>query len=223
MNPTIKRALVSVSDKTGVVDFCRQLSSMGVIIYSTGGTLKTLQDEEIEVHSVSEITGFPEIMDGRVKTLHPKIHGGLLADRNKPNHIEQARANQIELIDLVVVNLYPFKKTVAKRGVSFDEAIENIDIGGPSMLRSAAKNHNSVTVITDRADYALVLEEMRANNGATENSTRFKLALKVFDLTARYDRTITTYLKKIEKARENTDVKTFMGRYEQHELDELGI
>nr|Q3ATZ1.1 RecName: Full=Bifunctional purine biosynthesis protein PurH; Includes: RecName: Full=Phosphoribosylaminoimidazolecarboxamide formyltransferase; AltName: Full=AICAR transformylase; Includes: RecName: Full=IMP cyclohydrolase; AltName: Full=ATIC; AltName: Full=IMP synthase; AltName: Full=Inosinicase [Chlorobium chlorochromatii CaD3] len=193
-DPVIKRALVSVSDKTGIVDFCRELSELGVEIFSTGGTLKTLQDAGIAAASISTITGFPEIMDGRVKTLHPKIHGGLLAVRENANHVKQAADNGISFIDLVVVNLYPFEATVAKPNVSFEDAIENIDIGGPSMLRSAAKNNESVTVVTDSADYALVLQEMRANNGATTRATRLHLALKVFELTSRYDRAIATYL-----------------------------
>jgi phosphoribosylaminoimidazolecarboxamide formyltransferase/IMP cyclohydrolase len=193
-DPVIKRALVSVSDKTGIVDFCRELSLLGVEIFSTGGTLKALQDAGIAAASISTITGFPEIMDGRVKTLHPKIHGGLLAVRENPDHIKQATENGISFIDLVVVNLYPFEATVAKPDVTFEDAIENIDIGGPSMLRSAAKNNESVTVVTDSADYALVLQEMRENKGATKRTTRLTLALKVFELTSRYDRAIASYL-----------------------------
>ncbi len=193
-DPVIKRALVSVSDKTGIVDFCRELSLLGVEIFSTGGTLKSLQDAEVNASSISTITGFPEIMDGRVKTLHPKIHGGLLAVRENADHVKQAVENGISFIDLVVVNLYPFEATVAKPDVTFEDAIENIDIGGPSMLRSAAKNNESVTVVTDSADYALVLQEMRENNGATKRTTRLLLALKVFELTSRYDRAIASYL-----------------------------
>ncbi|NTV93651.1 MAG: bifunctional phosphoribosylaminoimidazolecarboxamide formyltransferase/IMP cyclohydrolase, partial [Chlorobiaceae bacterium] len=193
-DPVIKRALVSVSDKTGIVDFCRELSLLGVEIFSTGGTLKALQDAGIAAASISTITGFPEIMDGRVKTLHPKIHGGLLAVRENPDHVSQATENGISFIDLVVVNLYPFEATVAKPDVTFEDAIENIDIGGPSMLRSAAKNNESVTVVTDSADYALVLQEMRENSGATRRETRLALALKVFELTSRYDRAIAAYL-----------------------------
>ncbi|MEI6691972.1 MAG: bifunctional phosphoribosylaminoimidazolecarboxamide formyltransferase/IMP cyclohydrolase [Chlorobium sp.] len=193
-DPLIKRALVSVSDKTGIVDFCRNLNAMGVEIFSTGGTLKTLLDSGISAASISTITGFPEIMDGRVKTLHPKIHGGLLAVRENTDHVKEAQENGISFIDLVVVNLYPFEATVAKPGVSFEDAIENIDIGGPSMLRSAAKNNESVTVVTDSADYALVLQEMKENNGRTKRTTRLLLALKVFELTSRYDRAIASYL-----------------------------
>ncbi|HWR01722.1 MAG TPA: bifunctional phosphoribosylaminoimidazolecarboxamide formyltransferase/IMP cyclohydrolase [Chlorobaculum sp.] len=193
-DPVIKRALVSVSDKTGIVDFCRELASMGVKIFSTGGTLKSLQDAGIEAASISTITGFPEIMDGRVKTLHPKIHGGLLAVRENPEHRKAAQDNGIEFIDLVAVNLYPFEATVAKPDVTFEEAIENIDIGGPSMLRSAAKNNESVTVITDAADYATVLGEMKANGGATTRATRLTLAAKVFALTSKYDTAIAAYM-----------------------------
>ncbi len=193
-DPVIKRVLVSVSDKTGIVDFCRELSLLGVEIFSTGGTLKSLQDAGVSAASISTITGFPEIMDGRVKTLHPKIHGGLLAVRENADHIKQTVENGISFIDMVVVNLYPFEATVAKPDVTFEDAIENIDIGGPSMLRSAAKNNESVTVVTDSADYALVLQEMRENNGATRRTTRLSLALKVFELTSRYDRAIASYL-----------------------------
>jgi phosphoribosylaminoimidazolecarboxamide formyltransferase/IMP cyclohydrolase len=193
-DPVIKRALVSVSDKTGIVDFCRELSLLGVEIFSTGGTLKALQEAGIAAASISNITGFPEIMDGRVKTLHPKIHGGLLAVRENPDHVKQATENGITFIDLVVVNLYPFEATVAKPDVTFEDAIENIDIGGPSMLRSAAKNNESVTVVTDSGDYGLVLQEMRENSGATKRTTRLTLALKVFELTSRYDRAIASYL-----------------------------
>ena len=195
-DPVIKRALVSVSDKTGIVDFCRELASMGVEIFSTGGTLKALQDASVAAESISTITGFPEIMDGRVKTLHPKIHGGLLAVRGNAEHQKAARENGIEFIDLVVVNLYPFEATIAKPDVSFEEAIENIDIGGPSMLRSAAKNNESVTVITDAADYATVLDEMKSNGGATTRATRLTLAAKVYALTSRYDTAIAAYMAK---------------------------
>ncbi len=193
-DPVIKRALVSVSDKTGIVDFCRELSSMGVKIFSTGGTLKSLQEAGIDAASISTITGFPEIMDGRVKTLHPKIHGGLLAVRGNTEHRKAASDNGIEFIDLVAVNLYPFEATVARPDVTFEDAIENIDIGGPSMLRSAAKNNESVTVITDAADYATVLAEMKSNGGTTTRATRLNLAAKVFALTSKYDTAIAAYM-----------------------------
>ena len=163
---TIKRALISVSDKTGIVEFAQNLAALGVEILSTGGTYKLLKDNNIAVVEVSEHTGFPEMMDGRVKTLHPNIHGGLLARRDLDSHLEAAKDNQIELIDLVVVNLYPFKETILKPDVTYADAVENIDIGGPSMLRSAAKNHASVTVVVDPADYTVVLDEL-ASNGET--------------------------------------------------------
>ncbi len=205
-DPVIKRALVSVSDKTGIVDFCRELSSMGVEIFSTGGTLRTIQSAGVPAASISTITGFPEIMDGRVKTLHPKIHGGLLAVRDNADHIVQAEENGIGFIDMVVVNLYPFEETIAKPDVTFEDAIENIDIGGPSMLRSAAKNNESVTVVTDSADYALVLEEMRMNSGATTRSTRLRLARKVFELTSRYDSAIAGYMTGIENGGKDSGI-----------------
>ncbi|MGA0112024.1 MAG: bifunctional phosphoribosylaminoimidazolecarboxamide formyltransferase/IMP cyclohydrolase [Chthoniobacterales bacterium] len=190
----IRRALLSVSDKNGLVEFARRLADRGVELLSTGGTAGALRQAGLEVKDVSEHTGFPEMLDGRVKTLHPLVHGGLLFRRDLPEHVRQAESHGIAPIDLVVVNLYPFEQTVAKTGVSREEAIENIDIGGPSMLRSAAKNHAAVTVVCDPADYAPVLAEMEANDGATLLSTRAKLAQKVFALTARYDGAIAAYL-----------------------------
>ncbi len=192
----IKRALISVSDKTGLVDFARELAALGVEIISTGGTARLLQSEGIECVEISAHTGFPEIMDGRVKTLHPKVHGGLLYVRGNASHEAQAKENGIEPIDLVVVNLYPFEATVAKEGVTLEEAIEQIDIGGPSMLRSAAKNYRSVTVVVDPVDYADVLESIRANEGATTLKLRERLAIKVFVTTSRYDGAIANYLNK---------------------------
>src|SRR5512144_2643992 len=165
--PKIGRALVSVSDKGGLVEFAKVLAKHGVQILSTGGTAKLLSDAGIAVTQVSDHTGFPEMMDGRVKTLHPKIHGGLLGRRDVPEHMEAMGEHGIEPIDLVVVNLYPFAQTVAKPGVTFEEAIENIDIGGPSMLRSAAKNHESVTVIIDPADYGVVADQIQQTGGTT--------------------------------------------------------
>ena len=190
----IRRALLSVTDKTGLVDFARGLHEHGVELLSTGGTAKVLRDAGLPVKDVSEHTGFPEMLDGRVKTLHPLIHGGLLFRRDLPAHVEQAAAHGIEPIDMVAVNLYPFSATVAREGVTREEAIENIDIGGPSMLRSAAKNHPAVTVVCDPADYDTVLGEMRAHGGATTAELRARLAAKVFDLTAHYDRAIAGYL-----------------------------
>lgn len=190
----IQRALISVSDKTGLVEFCRELQSLGVEIISTGGTAKTLRDANIPVTEISDYTGFPEMMDGRVKTLHPKVHGGLLFIRGNAEHEAAAAKHGIKPIDLVVVNLYPFEKTVAKPDVKLHEAIENIDIGGPSMLRSAAKNHRSVTVVVDPADYGAVLKDLNEHDGNTCEMFRWKLAVKVFETTARYDGAIAQYL-----------------------------
>lgn len=189
----IKRALISVSNKEGVAEFAKKLSKKKVKILSTGGTAKLLREEGIEVQDVSDYTGFPEMMDGRVKTLHPKIHGGLLAVRDNKQHQKAAKENGIEMIDLVVVNLYPFSETVKKEETTLAEAIEQIDIGGPSMLRSAAKNFKFVTVITDPADYDKVAEEFEASGDTTEE-TRRRLAEKVFETTAHYDASIAEYL-----------------------------
>jgi phosphoribosylaminoimidazolecarboxamide formyltransferase/IMP cyclohydrolase len=193
--PKIRRALLSVSDKTGLVPFAQGLAAAGVELISTGGTAKALRDAGLAVKDLSAHTGFPEMLDGRVKTLHPKIHGGLLFLRGNAEHEATARAHGIEPIDLVVVNLYPFEQTVAKAGVTLHEAIENIDIGGPSMLRSAAKNHESVTVITDPADYAEVAAQV-AGGGETTLELRRKLAVKVFARTAEYDAAIAAHLGK---------------------------
>jgi len=190
----IRRALLSVSDKTGLVELARGLAAHGVELLSTGGTAAALREAGLTVKDVSEHTGFPEMLDGRVKTLHPLIHGGLLFRRDLPEHVTQAGSHGIAPIDLVVVNLYPFEQTVARSGVTREEAIENIDIGGPSMLRSAAKNHAAVTVVCHPGDYGAVLEEMNANDGATTLPTRERLAGKVFALTARYDGAIAAYL-----------------------------
>jgi len=190
----IRRALLSVTDKTGLVEFARGLAAAGVELLSTGGTAAALREAGLEVKDVAEHTGFPEMLDGRVKTLHPMIHGGLLFRRDLPAHEAQAAAHGIAPIDLVVVNLYAFEKTIARDGVTREEAIENIDIGGPSMLRSAAKNHAAVTVVSDPGDYAEVLREMKAEGGETSPVLRARLASKVFDLTARYDRAIADYL-----------------------------
>lgn len=190
----IQRALVSVSDKTGLVPFVQQLVAAGVEIISTGGTARALKEAGLPVIEISAYTGFPEMMDGRVKTLHPKVHGGLLYIRGNADHEAAATQHGIKPIDLVVVNLYPFEQTVAKPDVKLHEAIENIDIGGPSMLRSAAKNHASVTVVVDPVDYDAVLREIKANNGNTTASFRAKLAVKVFETTARYDAAIAHYL-----------------------------
>ena len=189
------RAIISVSDKTGVVDFAKGLIKLGFEVFSTGGTKKSLTDAGVPVHGVSDITGFPEILDGRVKTLHPKVHGGILARRDNPEDRAALAKHGIAAIDLVVVNLYPFEATVAKPSCTLDEAIENIDIGGPTMLRAAAKNYPYVTVIVDPADYKPVLEEMKKNGGEVAKATNFRLAKKVYALTARYDAAITKYLE----------------------------
>lgn len=191
----IKRALVSVTDKTGVVEFVKALEDeFGVEVISTGGTARVLEEAGVHVVPIEQYTGFPEMMDGRVKTLHPKVHGGLLARRDNPAHMAEAEAHGIGMIDLVCVNLYEFEKTVAKPDVTFDDAIEHIDIGGPSMLRSAAKNAVSVTVVSDPADYDEVLETMRKNDGCTTLELRRYLQLKVYDTTAAYDAAIAEYL-----------------------------
>ena len=192
-----KRALVSVSDKTGLVDFVKGLQAAGWEIIATGGTQKLLEDSGVKTIGISDVTGFPEICDGRVKTLHPKVHGGLLARRDEPSHLQALQENGIEFIDLVCVNLYPFRETIAKEGVSMADAIENIDIGGPSMLRSAAKNYNDVTVVCDPADYDTILAEINAT-GNTTLETRLQLSAKAYTHTAQYDCCIATYMR--EKA-----------------------
>jgi phosphoribosylaminoimidazolecarboxamide formyltransferase/IMP cyclohydrolase len=192
-SPQIRRALLSVSDKRGIVELARGLAAHGVELLSTGGTAKLLREAGLTVKEVAEHTGFPEMLDGRVKTLHPKIHGGLLGRRDLPEHVAAMNEHGIPPIDLVCVNLYPFREVTA-RGCSLEEAIENIDIGGPSMLRSAAKNHAAVTVVVDPADYAVVLDEMRTHRGATVPETRARLAKKVFRATAAYDGMIADYL-----------------------------
>ena len=192
----INRALISVSDKTGIVPFARRLSEMGIEIVSTGGTATLLKEESIPHIEIEKFTGFPEILNGRVKTLHPKVHGGLLYLRDSPDHQRQAAENEIEPIDLVVVNLYPFESTIARPEVTIAEAIEQIDIGGPSMLRSAAKNYQSVTVVTEPSDYAWVSEEIEQNGGETKLAVREQLAIKAFLTTARYDQAIADFLRR---------------------------
>ena len=189
--------MISVTDKSGIVEFARELIPLDFEILSTGGTAKTLKAAGLPVTEVSAYTGFPEILDGRVKTLQPKIHGGLLGRRQDPRHREQMRALDIEPIDLLVVNLYAFEKTVAKPGCTLEEAIENIDIGGPALLRAAAKNYPEVTVLTDPNDYPQVLQELKTN-GRTSPATRFYLAKKVFALTHRYDGAISHYLNSMD-------------------------
>jgi phosphoribosylaminoimidazolecarboxamide formyltransferase/IMP cyclohydrolase len=194
MDVTIRTALISVSDKSGVISFANALAQMGVKIISTGGTAKKLAEAGINVVSIDSVTGFPEMMDGRVKTLHPKIHGALLGLRDKKEHMEAMREHGIEPIDLVCVNLYPFEQTIAKPECTLEEAIENIDIGGPSMIRSAAKNHKFVVVVTGSDQYPRVIEQMRHNNGAVNATLREELARAAFSLTATYDATISRYL-----------------------------
>jgi len=190
----VKRALISVSDKSGILEFGRELDKMGIEILSTGGTAALLKNSGVPVKGVSEYTGFPEMLDGRVKTLHPKIHGGLLALRDKPEHMQQVKKHKIELIDMVVINLYPFEKVIKKTNVKLEEAIENIDIGGPSMLRSAAKNYRSVAVICNPARYKDVIRELKNNKGILSDTILRDLAVEAFNLTAHYDSRIFDYL-----------------------------
>ena len=190
----ISRVLISVSDKTGVVDFAKALSEYGVTFLSTGGTAKILREAGLDVTDVSDYTGFPEMMDGRVKTLHPKVHGALLGLRENAEHVAKMKEHAIEPIDMVVVNLYPFKQAIAKPGCTLQEAIENIDIGGPSMLRSAAKNFSHVSVVIDPDDYKHILEDMKNSNGEVSYKTNFKLAVKVYKTTSEYDAMIAAYL-----------------------------
>ncbi|MBM4144890.1 MAG: hypothetical protein FJ240_01240 [Nitrospira sp.] len=197
----IKRALISVSNKKGLVEFARTLAEKGVEILSTGGTAKALRDAGIPVKDVSEHTGSPEMLDGRVKTLHPRIHGGLLSRRDNPKDMEEIKKHGIDTIDMVVVNLYPFEETISKEGVAFADAIENIDIGGPAMLRSASKNFQDVAVIVDPADYEKIINEMKGPNTDLSYETRLELAKKVFRHTSRYDAIIADYLTKITEGK----------------------
>ncbi|MBQ1204739.1 MAG: bifunctional phosphoribosylaminoimidazolecarboxamide formyltransferase/IMP cyclohydrolase, partial [Alistipes sp.] len=189
------RALVSVSDKRGVVEFAQNLRRLGWEVIATGGTMKLLKESGVEVINISDVTGFPEICDGRVKTLHPKVHGGLLARRDDENHTAALKENAIEYIDLVCVNLYPFRETISKPDVTMEDAIENIDIGGPSMLRSAAKNWADVTVVCNPEDYAQILSEIKAN-GNTTLQTRLQLSAEAYTHTAEYDSMIATYMRR---------------------------
>jgi phosphoribosylaminoimidazolecarboxamide formyltransferase / IMP cyclohydrolase len=194
----IRRALISVSDKTGIVEFARELKRFGVAIISTGGTAKTLRDAGLEVRDVSDVTGFPEMMDGRIKTLHPKIHGALLSVRDNPEHQASMREHGIEPIDMVVINLYPFEETIARKGVTQAEAIEQIDIGGPAMIRSAAKNFKDVAVVPDKRHYEFIIHEMGERNGALTLELRRELALDAFERTSGYDGAISEYLNGVE-------------------------
>ena len=197
-NENFMKALISVSDKTGIVEFAKRLEKQGVEIISTGGTYKKLKEEGVKVMEISELTGFPECLDGRVKTLHPIVHAGILARRDKEEHRKQLEELKIDTIDFVVVNLYPFKQTILKDGVTLEEAVENIDIGGPTMLRSAAKNYQDVTVITNPEDYETVLKELE-ENGAVSKDTKFRLMQAVFEHTANYDAMIANYIKEQRK------------------------
>ncbi|MBT3180988.1 MAG: bifunctional phosphoribosylaminoimidazolecarboxamide formyltransferase/IMP cyclohydrolase [Deltaproteobacteria bacterium] len=205
------RALISVYDKTGVVEFAKGLSERGVEIISTGGTAKLLKEKGVSVIEVSDYTGSPEILDGRLKTLHPKIHGGILAMRGNAKHQEQMKENGIEPIDMLVVNLYPFEETIAKPDCTFEEAVENIDIGGPTMVRAAAKNHNDVAVIVDPSDYSSVLVEMDSNENSLKGSTLFKLMKKAFATTASYDAAITNYFTALDDSKNELDMPTNLG------------
>lgn len=207
----IARALISVSDKTGIIEFAEAFYAHGVEILSTGGTARVLKEAGISVIDVATYTGFPEILDGRLKTLHPKIHGGLLGRRLDLKHQNEMAANAIGHIDIVVVNLYPFEATIANPACTFDEAIENIDIGGPAMLRSAAKNHADVAVVIDPSDYSSVIAEMDANKGLLSAATRFKLAQKAFAVTARYDSVIASYLSTFSNDRQLQNWPTYIG------------
>jgi len=194
----IQRALISVTDKGGVDGLGKALAGFGAQILSTGGTAKVLSEAGVAITEVSDFTGFPEMLDGRVKTLHPKVHGGILGIRSRPEHMTAMNEHGIEPIDMVVVNLYAFEKTVAKPDCSLANAIENIDIGGPTLLRAAAKNYPFVTVITDPGDYTDVIEEMKRSGGSVSEKTNFRLAKKVFRLTSEYDGAITRYLDSAE-------------------------
>jgi phosphoribosylaminoimidazolecarboxamide formyltransferase / IMP cyclohydrolase len=196
-NRKIQRAILSVTDKTGLVEFARKLFALGIELVSTGGTAKLLRDSAIPVRDISELTGFPEMLDGRVKTLHPKVHGGILHRRDDPKHLAAVQGHAIAPIDLVVVNLYAFEKTAAKAGVAFEELIENIDIGGPSMIRSAAKNFQDVAIVTSPADYDPVAAELQRENGALSKETKWRLAQKAFATTAAYDAAIASTLERI--------------------------
>jgi len=192
-----ERALISLTDKSGIEGFAKELEALGIEILSTGGTAKKMRENGIVVKDVAEFTGFPEMLDGRVKTLHPKVHGGILAQKTNPDHVEQMKQHGLEAIDIVAVNLYAFEKTVADTSCTLANAIENIDIGGPTMLRSSAKNFQDVTVIVDPADYPTVLAELK-EHGNTTLKTRFRLAVKVFELTSTYDTAIAAWLKKVD-------------------------
>src|SRR5712671_6727716 len=207
----IQRAILSVTDKTGLVDFARQLSGLGIELISTGGTAKLLRESGVAVKDISELTGFPEMLDGRVKTLHPKVHGGILYIRGNAGHVAAAQEHGIQPIDMVVVNLYAFEKTASKPGVHFDEVIENIDIGGPSMVRSAAKNFRDVAIVTSPLDYASIAQEMASSGGGLGLATRWRLAQKAFATTAAYDSAIAATLAATSLNENNTQFQLPQG------------
>ena len=207
-NPKIQRAILSVTDKTGLVDFARKLSALGIELISTGGTAKLLRDSGITVKDISDLTGFPEMLDGRVKTLHPKVHGGILHRREDPKHVAAVNEHGIQPIDMVVVNLYAFEKTAAKPGVAFEELIENIDIGGPSMIRSAAKNFHDVAIVTSPADYDSIAAELEHDGGTLSHETRWRLAQKAFATTAAYDSAIASTLERVSPAKVDLQAET---------------
>jgi phosphoribosylaminoimidazolecarboxamide formyltransferase/IMP cyclohydrolase len=197
MQRKIQRAILSVTDKSGLLEFAEKLQEFGVEVLSTGGTARMLREAGVAVQDVSDFTGFPEMLDGRVKTLHPKVHAGILAQRHNPDHMKTMAAHHLKVIDMVVVNLYAFEKAVAREDCTLEEAVENIDIGGPTMLRAAAKNYRDVAVVVDPGDYGSIIEEMQANEGQLSLETRFRLAKKVYRLTHEYDGAITRYLEAI--------------------------
>lgn len=214
---TVKRALISLSDKTGVVEFAQALVDLGVEILSTGGTAKLLADANVPVIEVADYTGFPEMLDGRVKTLHPKIHGGILGRRDLDEHVAKMEEHGIGNIDLVCVNLYPFAATIAKPSCTLEDAIENIDIGGPTMVRSAAKNWKHVAIVTDNGDFAAVIAELQSQAGQLSDKTRFNLSRKAFSHTAQYDGMISNYLTSVsdEKLSGEPEVNAFPSQFNQ--------
>jgi len=219
----IQRAILSVTDKTGLVDFARRLAALGIELISTGGTAKLLRESGIAVKDISDLTGFPEMLDGRVKTLHPKVHGGILHRREDPKHVAAVKEHGIQPIDMVVVNLYAFEKTAAKPGVAFEELIENIDIGGPSMIRSAAKNFHDVAIITSPSDYESIADELDLNAGQLSKETRWRLAQKAFATTAAYDSAIASTLERIspEKVELSQDIFPDTLRFSFHKTLDL--
>ena len=213
----VNRALISVSDKAGIVEFARALDALGIELLSTGGTHRLLLENGLKVTEVADYTGFPEMMDGRVKTLHPKVHGGILARRGQDDAVMAEHG--IEAIDMVVVNLYPFEATVAKPGCSLEDAIENIDIGGPTMVRAAAKNHRFVNIVVNAADYDAIIAELKANGGATSLATRFDLAIKAFEHTAAYDGAIANHFGRLVPGGSATFPRTFNTQF--HKVQEM--